>query len=111
MALGPDDAKVTIVEYAAPTCPHCAAFNKDVFPKLKSEFIDTGKVTLPVSMNSDLSFGNTSLLNAAQCGQVGAAYSTIVTLASSGPSAMSGSACGLVTSLAGTANALETSGV
>jgi protein-disulfide isomerase len=44
MALGPDNAKVTIVEYAAPTCPHCAAFNKDVFPKLKSEFIDTGKV-------------------------------------------------------------------
>jgi protein-disulfide isomerase len=26
------------------TCPHCAAFNKDVFPKLKSEYIDTGKV-------------------------------------------------------------------
>lgn len=44
MALGPADAKVTIVEYAASTCPHCAAFNKDVFPKLKSEFIDTGKV-------------------------------------------------------------------
>jgi len=44
MALGPVDAKVTIVEYAAPTCPHCAAFNKDVFPRLKSEFIDTGKV-------------------------------------------------------------------
>ncbi len=34
MALGPVDAKVTIVEYAAPTCPHCAAFNKDIFPKL-----------------------------------------------------------------------------
>lgn len=44
MALGPADAKVTIVEYAASTCPHCAAFNRDVFPKLKSEFIDTGKV-------------------------------------------------------------------
>ena len=44
MALGPADAKVTIVEYAASTCPHCAAFNKDVFPKLKSEFVDTGKV-------------------------------------------------------------------
>jgi protein-disulfide isomerase len=44
MALGPDNAKVTIVEYAASTCPHCAAFNKDVFPKLKSEFIDTGKI-------------------------------------------------------------------
>jgi protein-disulfide isomerase len=44
MALGPADAKVTIVEYAASTCPHCAAFNKDVFPRIKSEFIDTGKV-------------------------------------------------------------------
>ena len=44
MALGPTNAKVVIVEYAAPTCPHCARFNKDVFPKIKSEYIDTGKV-------------------------------------------------------------------
>jgi protein-disulfide isomerase len=26
------------------TCPHCAAFNAETFPKIKSEFIDTGKV-------------------------------------------------------------------
>ena len=44
MALGPADAKVAIVEYAAPTCPHCARFNKDVFPKIKSEYVDSGKV-------------------------------------------------------------------
>ena len=44
MALGSADAKVTIVEYAAATCPHCARFNATVFPKLKSEYIDTGKV-------------------------------------------------------------------
>ena len=44
MALGPADARVTIVEYAAPTCPHCAAFNRDVFPRIKAEYIDTGKV-------------------------------------------------------------------
>jgi protein-disulfide isomerase len=44
MALGPADAKVTIVEYAAATCPHCARFNASVFPKIKSEYIDTGKV-------------------------------------------------------------------
>jgi protein-disulfide isomerase len=44
MALGPADAKVAIVEYAAPTCPHCARFNKDVFPKIKSEYIDRGRV-------------------------------------------------------------------
>jgi protein-disulfide isomerase len=44
MALGPADAKVAIVEYGAPTCPHCARFNKDVFPKIKSAYIDTGKI-------------------------------------------------------------------
>ena len=26
------------------TCPHCAAFNENVFPKIKSEYIDTGKI-------------------------------------------------------------------
>src|SRR5450432_3159253 len=44
MMLGPKDASVTIVEYASMTCPHCAAFNGAVFPKIKSEYIDTGKV-------------------------------------------------------------------
>ena len=44
MALGPAGAKVTIVEFASMTCPHCAAFNAEVFPKLKAEYIDTGKV-------------------------------------------------------------------
>ena len=43
LGAGPD-AKVTIVEYASATCPHCAAFHKDVWPKLKAEYIDTGKV-------------------------------------------------------------------
>jgi protein-disulfide isomerase len=44
MALGPASAAVTITEYASMTCPHCAAFNKDVFPKIKSEYVDTSKV-------------------------------------------------------------------
>jgi protein-disulfide isomerase len=44
MAVGSDKATVTIIEYASMTCPHCAAFTKDVFPKLKAEYIDTGKV-------------------------------------------------------------------
>jgi protein-disulfide isomerase len=42
--LGKDDAPVTIIEYASATCPHCATFHKSVFPQLKSEFIETGKV-------------------------------------------------------------------
>ncbi len=42
--LGPDDAKVIVVEYASATCPHCAAFHTGTFKELKSEFIDTGKI-------------------------------------------------------------------
>src|SRR6185369_10465008 len=44
MALGPADAAVTITEYASMTCPHCSAFNEQVFPKIKAAYIDTGKV-------------------------------------------------------------------
>ena len=44
MALGPADAPVTIIEYASLTCPHCAFFNKEVFPKIKSAYVDTGKI-------------------------------------------------------------------
>jgi protein-disulfide isomerase len=46
MWLGADaaTAKVTLIEYASATCPHCAAFHKDVFGKLKAEYIDTRKI-------------------------------------------------------------------
>jgi protein-disulfide isomerase len=44
MAVGIAKAPVTIVEYASMTCPHCAAFEQNVFPMLKSKYIDTGKV-------------------------------------------------------------------
>lgn len=43
-SLGAPDAKVKLVEYASFTCPHCANFHETVFPQLKAEFIDTGKV-------------------------------------------------------------------
>src|ERR1700681_3253785 len=60
-------------------------------------------------MYADLIFGNTASLKAAQCGQVIEAYSVIVTEASAGPSAMSGSETGLATSAAPCAIAEETS--
>ncbi|MBM7070157.1 DsbA family protein [Actibacterium sp. 188UL27-1] len=44
MTMGDPEAPVTVVEYASYTCPHCATFHKETFKKLKTEFIDTGKV-------------------------------------------------------------------
>jgi protein-disulfide isomerase len=46
MALGKADAKVTIIEYASASCPHCAEFANDHLPKLQKDYIDTGKVRL-----------------------------------------------------------------
>ncbi|MXN66084.1 thioredoxin domain-containing protein [Stappia sp. GBMRC 2046] len=44
MALGDENAPVTIVEYASMTCGHCANFHKNTYPHLKSEYIEKGKV-------------------------------------------------------------------
>jgi protein-disulfide isomerase len=41
---GAADAKVTVIEYASPTCPHCAAFHNDVYPQFKTDYIDSGKI-------------------------------------------------------------------
>jgi protein-disulfide isomerase len=44
MAVGPAKAPVTIYEFASMSCPHCAAFEQNVFPMIRSKYIDTGKV-------------------------------------------------------------------
>ncbi len=44
MALGNTDATVTVIEYASVTCPHCATFHETIFPSIKENYIDTGKV-------------------------------------------------------------------
>jgi protein-disulfide isomerase len=44
--LGKSDAPITIVEYGSLTCPHCAAFDAEVLPKLKEKWIDSGKAKL-----------------------------------------------------------------
>ena len=46
MVHGKPNAPVTIVEYASMTCPHCAAFQREVVPMLTRDYIDTGKVRL-----------------------------------------------------------------
>ena len=42
--LGNPKAKVTVIEYAALTCPHCAYFSQEIFPAFKAKYLDTGKV-------------------------------------------------------------------
>jgi len=41
---GSRNAPVTIIEYASLTCPHCRNYHRNVFPKVKRQYIDTGKV-------------------------------------------------------------------
>jgi protein-disulfide isomerase len=42
--LGSANAKVTVIEYASLSCPHCARFNDEVFPQIKANYIDKGLV-------------------------------------------------------------------
>ena len=42
--LGNPKSKVVLIEYGAPSCPVCAAFNVQSFPRLKASYMDTGKI-------------------------------------------------------------------
>ena len=44
--LGKPDAPITIIEYASLSCSHCAHFANAVLPKLKENWLDTGKAKL-----------------------------------------------------------------
>ena len=43
---GNKNAKITIIAYESLTCSHCANFHKEIYPKLKEEYIDTGLVKI-----------------------------------------------------------------
>jgi len=66
MALGSADAPVTIIEFSSLTCPHCAAFEQNVFPMLQSQYINTGKVRF-VSREFPLDLKATSGSMLARC--------------------------------------------
>ena len=57
------DAKVKIIVYESLTCGHCADFHKEVYPKLKKDFIDNGLVKIEFrSFPLDLAALNASKL-------------------------------------------------
>ena len=35
-----------MIEFASLTCGHCAKFHNEVFPLIKENYIDTGKILL-----------------------------------------------------------------
>jgi protein-disulfide isomerase len=42
--VGPADAKVTVIEYGAPTCPGCKSWHDNNWAQLKTNYIDSGKI-------------------------------------------------------------------
>jgi protein-disulfide isomerase len=44
--IGSSDAPVTIIELSSLSCGHCGSFHTDVYPELKKNYIETGKVKL-----------------------------------------------------------------
>lgn len=44
IAMGDENAPLTMIEYASFTCGHCANFHDQNWPKLKADYIDTGKI-------------------------------------------------------------------
>ena len=43
-SMGDESAPIKMTEFASLTCGHCAKFHNEVFPKIKKEYIDTGKI-------------------------------------------------------------------
>jgi protein-disulfide isomerase len=41
--LGDADAPVTLIDYSSLTCPHCARFHTEVLPRIKSDWVDSGR--------------------------------------------------------------------
>ena len=44
VVLGQAGAPITMVEYYSLNCSHCAAFHRKIFPQLKTDYIDSGKI-------------------------------------------------------------------
>jgi len=66
--LGPADATVEVIEFGDFKCPACKAFHDQVFPQLKSNYIDTGQIEFTF-LNFPLPLGQDSwtAADAAEC--------------------------------------------
>lgn len=44
MVMGSEDAPITVIEYASFTCPHCARFHEEVYPRLVENYVEPGHI-------------------------------------------------------------------
>jgi protein-disulfide isomerase len=44
ISAGNPTAKLLLIEFAAPTCPVCKGWNDEVWPEIKSRYVDSGKI-------------------------------------------------------------------
>jgi len=44
--IGNPEAPVRVLEFFSLTCSHCAAFHKDIYPRVKRQLVDTGAIRL-----------------------------------------------------------------
>lgn len=44
IVIGDPKSKIVLVEYFAPTCPHCVHYHQKIFPEIKAKYIDTNKI-------------------------------------------------------------------
>lgn len=47
-AIGIEALPVALIEYTDFQCPYCRTFTEEIFPKLRSDFIDTGRIAFAV---------------------------------------------------------------
>jgi protein-disulfide isomerase len=58
---GDPDADVTVAVYEDFACPHCATFNEDVYPQLRSEYVESEQIRyehhdFPIPVNQTVSW-------------------------------------------------------
>ncbi len=44
--IGNPEAPVKVIEFFSLTCSHCAAFHKEIYPRVKKELVETGAIRL-----------------------------------------------------------------
>ena len=70
-ALGPEDAPVTVDVFEDFACPHCQTFTQDVYPEIRSTYVDPGDVRyrffdFPIPVDDTWSWAAASAARAVQ---------------------------------------------